>query len=180
MKQFILILLLISSFTLTAQQREISMNDTELRREVSMNDTEGKVENGVYRYYVRGENKPFTGILYGKYPNGQWLSRQEYVDGVGQGTWINYYDNGNLKEVGTYEQNKVEGKIKKYYRNGQLQAEGTYREWRIRVGEWKYYDEKGKLIKTVNHGTKGDFRDVKAYYESGQITKAYYEKLMKS
>ena len=78
---------------------------------------------------------------------------------------INYYENGNFKEVGTYEQNKVEGAIKKYYENGQLKSEGTYREWRIRIGEWKYYNSEGEWKETINHGKKGDFRDVEYYYK---------------
>lgn len=163
-----------------AQQEELSMKDAEIRQEISMGETEGKVVDGVYRYYKKGEKKPFTGILYATYPSGNMLSRQEFVNGIGQGTWINYYENGNFKEVGTYEQNRVEGAIKKYYENGQLKSEGTYREWRIRVGEWKYYNEKGELTKTINHGKKGDFRDVEYYYKNGDISKSFYEKLKKS
>jgi len=180
MKYFLVFSLVMMSFITIAQQRELSMNETELSRELSMNETTAKTIDGVYRYYAKGESKPFTGILYAKYPNGQFISRQEYVDGVGQGFLINYYENGNLKEVGNYEQNRVEGAIKKYYENGNLKAEGTYRDWRIRVGEWKYYNEKGEFIKTVNHGKKGDYRDVKAFYESGNISKKYYEKLLKN
>lgn len=180
MKYFVLFLLLTIGLTTFAQQEELSMNDAEVRQEVSMGETEGKIVNGVYKYYKKGEDKPFTGILYATYPSGKILSRQEFVDGVGQGTWINYYENGNFKEVGTYEQNKVEGAIKKYYENGQLKSEGTYREWRIRVGEWKYYSTKGELTKTVNHGKKGDFRDVESYYKNGDISKSFYDKLKNS
>ena len=179
MKYALIGILLLNSWSVFSQ-RELSMNDTELRRELPMSETTGKVEDGLYKYYAKGESKPFTGILYGKYPNGEWLTRQEYVDGVGQGSWINYYDNGNFKEVGNYEQNRVEGSIKKYYRNGQLKSEGTYREWRIRIGEWKYYNEAGKLIETVNHGKKGDYRDVEFYYKNGSISKTFYEKLRKN
>ena len=44
-------------------------------------------------YYNMGSNTPFTGILYGKYVNGNYQTKQEYVDGVG---------NGNVKFKGLY------------------------------------------------------------------------------
>lgn len=179
-KLTVLIALIYCGHFASAQNRELSMSETLQRRELAMAETTGKTQNGQYLYYAKGEKKPYTGILYGKYPNGQWLSRQEYVDGIGQGSWINYYDNGNLKEVGLYNQNRVEGAIKKYYSNGQLESEGTYREWRIRVGVWNYYNEKGVLVETVDHGDKGDYRDVKAMYTSDEISKRYYDYLLKN
>ena len=100
---------------LTFSQNIRSMSDVESRKEAAMSEVTGKTSGGVYRYYLKGESAPFTGILYARYDNGNYASWQEYVDGVGEGTWINYYQNGNYKEVGTYRQNRVEGPIKKYH-----------------------------------------------------------------
>ncbi len=147
---------------------------------ISMSAAEGKYVDGTYRYFAKGADKPYTGVLYAKYPNGNYQSYQDFQDGIGQGTWINYYENGNYKEIGTYQQNKVKGPIKKYHPNGKLAAEGNYREWRIRVGEWKYYDQKGNLIKTENYGKIGDFRDVEGYYQRGEISKRWYEQIISS
>jgi antitoxin component YwqK of YwqJK toxin-antitoxin module len=153
------------------------MTKTEGRQEVSMSAVTGKNSDGAYRYYARGESEPFTGILYSKFPNGQYDSWQEYVDGVGQGTWINYYENGNYREVGTYEQNRVEGPIKKYHPNGVLQAEGTYKDWRIRIGVWKYYDEEGQLLDSVDYGEKGSIEEVKEFFERGEISASWYARI---
>lgn len=103
-------------------QREVSMQEVEGKRELSMGETKGMRSDGVYRYYAKGESQAFTGILYAKYENGNYLSRQEFVEGVGQGKWINYFENGNIKEIGHYNQNLVEGPIEKYYANGKLKA----------------------------------------------------------
>jgi antitoxin component YwqK of YwqJK toxin-antitoxin module len=156
-----------------------SMSDVESRKEAAMSEVTGKTSAGVYRYYMKGESEPFTGVLYARHDNGNYASWQEYVDGVGQGTWINYYRNGNYKEVGTYRQNRVEGPIKKYYEDGTLKAEGTYKDWRVRVGKWKYYDEKGQLTKIEDYGKKGSLQDVNAYYERGEISYAWYASILK-
>lgn len=115
-------------------QKSISMADTETRREISMEDASGKSSEGIYRYYAKGDNKPFTGILFAKYANGNYSTWQEFEDGVGQGKWINYYENGNYKEVGYYNNNLVEGPIKKYYEDGNLKSEGNYKDWRVKIG----------------------------------------------
>lgn len=158
----------------------IAQIDTSNQEMVSMADTYQERKDGAYRYFKKGEEKPYDGVLFGKYANGNYLSVQEFKNGLGEGTWINYYENGNLKEVGTYQKNKVAGPIQKFYPSGKLQAKGTYREWRIRVGEWIYYDEKGNEIKRENYGKKGDFRDVEDYYKRGDISKSWYEQILKN
>lgn len=159
-------------------QRTLSMAEVEGRQELSMSEVVGRTSAGVYRYYASGETVPFTGVLYAKHPNGKFSSWQEYVDGVGQGQWINYYENGNYQEIGNYEQNRVEGPIKKFHPNGMIQAEGTYKEWRIRIGVWKYYDTDGKLLRSENYGEKGSITEVKAYYERGDIPYRWYARIL--
>lgn len=170
-KHLTLALVLITS-TIAAQTK-ISAD-----RELTMGQVTGSSADGTYRYYKPGESKPFTGILYARYDNGNYKSRQEYVEGIGQGTWINYWENGNLKEVGTYNQNRVEGPIKKYYETGKLKTEGTYKDWRIRVGKWKYYDESGSLTLEQDYGQKGDLRDVEEFYKNGEISKSRYQQIV--
>jgi len=158
--------------SLQAQPTQISADE-----EISMSQANASAKDGTYRYYKNGENKGFTGILYTKYDNGNYLTRQEYKSGLGEGTWINYWPNGNLKEVGTYQKNKVEGPIKKYNQNGNLIAKGHYIDWRIRVGLWSYYDDDGNLVKTEDYGSEGDFRDVEDYYDRGEISTYRYNQL---
>ena len=176
-KLFLLLLLL--SFNSTGfAQKTVSMSETETKREVSMSSATGKTTDGIYKYYAKGDDKPFTGILYAKYPNGNYSSWQEYVDGIGQGKWINYYENGNYKEIGNYNNSLVEGPIKKYYEDGALKAEGNYKDWRIKIGEWEYYDQNGNLESTINYGEKGSFEEVKEYYERGEISYSWYSEIL--
>lgn len=176
----LLLLTAFLSFPLIAfSQTKRSMEEVTLRQERSMADVEGRSSQGVYRYYALGETKPYTGVLFANHPNGKLASWQEYVDGVGQGKWINYYDNGNIEEEGEYHQNRVEGYIKKYYRNGNLRAVGQYKDWRVMIGPWKYYNEDGTFKKTKDYGDKGSIAEVQAYYDSGEISKQWYEAILK-
>lgn len=164
--------------TIGYAQKTISMSQTVTKQEVSMSNATGKRINGIYKYYAKGDDKPFTGVLFAKYPNGNYSSWQEYVDGVGQGKWINYYENGNYKEIGYYNNNLVEGPIKKYYENGILKAEGMYKDWRIKIGQWKYFDNNGKLKSTIDYGEKGSIEEVKQYYEKGEISFSWYSDIL--
>ncbi len=119
-KCVVIVVLMITGSLAGIAQVAVSMQDVETRREVAMANADGKSTDGIYRYYAKGDDKPFTGVLFAKYANGNYSSWQEYKDGIGQGKWINYYENGNYKEVGNYEQNRVEGPIRKYYEDGQL------------------------------------------------------------
>ena len=154
------------------------METVEARQEISMSDAEGKSQDGIYRYYKKGESKPFTGILFSKHSNGQIDSWQEYVDGVGQGKWINYYDNGNFREVGNYEQNRVEGPISKFYPDGTLKAKGNYKDWRIKIGKWEYFDTSGNLASTIDYGKKGSIEEVKEFYDRGDISYSWYKSIL--
>jgi antitoxin component YwqK of YwqJK toxin-antitoxin module len=172
---FLTILFTINNFA----QQMLPMSNTETKKEVSMTDATGKTTNGVYKYYAKGDDKPFTGILFAKYKNGNYESWQEFENGVGQGKWINYYENGNYKEIGNYNNNLVEGSIQKFYKNGILKSKGTYKNWRIKIGEWKYYSEDGSLNNTIDYGKKGNIEEVKAYYKRGEISYQWYSSILK-
>jgi antitoxin component YwqK of YwqJK toxin-antitoxin module len=141
-------LVMITVSMLILQTTMMAQIDTLKQEMVSMNDTYQKPYKVGGVYYKTNETAPFTGVLFGKYTNGKYLSIQEYKNGIGNGTWINYYPNGKLKEVGTYKDNRVEGPIKQYYENGNLKAEGSYAHWRKKVGNWKFYDQDGNLLRS--------------------------------
>ena len=160
-------------------QKSLSMSEVEGRREISMAEVDANSTSGTYRYYAKGESEPFTGILFGRHDNGQLASWQEYVNGVGQGKWINYYENGNKKEEGNYNQNRVEGPIKKFYEDGSLMAQGTYKDWRVKVGKWTYYKPDGSLETVKDYGQKGSIEEVQQYYDRGEISYSWYSSILK-
>lgn len=107
------------------------------------------------------------------------------------GEWRYYYLSGKLKAIGFYKKGKKNGVFKTYneedgtlfleqyyttgleddlircvfyYKNGNVEKEGTAYErnnWEI-TGEWKYYDEQGKL-KRIEIFDKNDLLETKEF-----------------
>jgi antitoxin component YwqK of YwqJK toxin-antitoxin module len=59
-------------------------------------------------------------------------------------------ENGQLWQIGKYENGKQTGEWKEYYENGQVKGIGIYESGKLK-GEWKSYDEHGNLIRTDKH-----------------------------
>ena len=62
-----------------------------------------------------------------------------------------YYENGNIKKVYKYKNGNSHGKCFEYYENGQLAMEFENFEGK-QVGLWKWWNEKGELIKEKDYG----------------------------
>ena len=62
-------------------------------------------------------------------------------------TLTKYNEDGKITLIASYNNGIVDGTFKKFYENGILMEEGTYKMMK-KVGLWKYYDEAGNLIKT--------------------------------
>lgn len=118
---------------------------------VAMSDTYQKAYKQGSVYYELGTNKPFTGVLYAKYDNGNYMTMQDYVDGIGNGKWIDFDPYGIKVCEGTYKDNRVEGPITFYYEDGNVKSKGQYLHWKQPIGKWIYYDKKGNVVSTMTY-----------------------------
>lgn len=97
------------------------------------------------------------------YPDGQLKSTVFRMMGIYAGLKTELYENGKLAGWGQYlgelENGQQKGYWMYYYDNGQLKSKGSYQNnfssksrlsWSKKTGEWKYYDENGELVKTEN------------------------------
>lgn len=111
------------------------------------------------------------GIVKKYHSNGKlWYTGKENSDGEEIGVWKEYYKNGVLMELITYNNKGDErhGLYKYYYNNGKLEEEGKYKKGE-KVGEWKEYYEDG-VVRNVGEYKKGEkIGEWKEYYESGKI-----------
>ena len=73
-----------------------------------------------------------------------------YKNGLRDGKWNYWYQNGTLWSEGFFKNGKSDGKRTTYYENGKIRYEGTYKE-ETRIGIWRFYDEQGKLIEEVDY-----------------------------
>ena len=126
----------------------------------------------IEKYY---KNDILSGIYIEYYTTGKLSIFWEYKNGLRCGTWFYFDNNGYLimlfKDFSKNNYSIInEGDGKKYipdykcytityYPNGNIQNEGTLlwsegeapeSDFSVEYGEWKYYDENGKLIKTRN------------------------------
>lgn len=144
MKNKIVIGLCVLCFTICSAQEDLKNLDL-----VAMSDTYQKAYRLGSVYYKTGTDTPFTGVLYGKYDNGNYQTMQEYVDGIGNGKWIDFNPEGIKECEGTYKDNRVEGPVTFFYEDGSVKSKGQYIHWKRPIGLWNYYDKKGNLVHTM-------------------------------
>lgn len=83
------------------------------------------------------------------YKNGQLKSEGNYINNNKDGLWQEYYKNGLLNTRINYKNGKEDGLLEVYHENGKLLMRGSF-EVGKQTGEWNYYDESGTLTKTEN------------------------------
>lgn len=61
-----------------------------------------------------------------------------FVDGKRDGNFAEYYNTGELREVGKYKNGRRVGNWKEYYKNGKIRKKGRYNKG-DKVGIWKVF-----------------------------------------
>ncbi len=116
---------------------------------------------------------------------------QNKVDknGLKQGHWVKYYDNGKVMYDGNFSKGKPVGEFVRYYSNGKLKlkqnfdvnSDRVYTEMyrdngkilskgyfknEKRVGEWTTYSQKGEVIQVDNYSEVGLLDGVSTVYDA--------------
>ena len=140
-------------------------------------------------FYEKSSEIPFTGMVSG-------LEIGNFVNGLKEGEWVEYHQNGNVSKVANYINGKTEGYYVRWHENGQLRldmyhkngmAHGLYvyynEDGRVIIsGEWKQNQQVGhwiKLNEDLNEWTHGEFEfdspryTETTFYPSGQIQDRY-------
>ena len=134
----------------------------------------GLLENKDGVYYLRNENKPFSGPVFSieGYPSG---STGFILNGKFNGDFISTFGDGQLRSLDTYENGSRSGKFEYYYSNGQLSSQGVFVKDKLdgKVESYNYegnptsilsYDN-GLIISATNY----------TYFENGNLS--YIENL---
>ena len=74
----------------------------------------------------------------------------EVVDGIKNGSFKTFYQNGNLEMKGQIENNKNTGKWSYYFEDGTLESEGNFEDDLVE-GKWVWYYPSGKLKETADY-----------------------------
>jgi antitoxin component YwqK of YwqJK toxin-antitoxin module len=103
------------------------------------------------------------------YADNQKVEDGIYVDGKKKGIWREYYANGNLKSVITYENNFPNGYVIMYHENGKIKEEGNWKNRRW-IGAYKFYHENGQVAYDFNYADNGKrVGSQKYFYENGEL-----------
>ena len=101
-------------------------------------------------YYKKFTDVPFTGEL------GEGWARGAIKNGLRDGLWVGYWDNGRVVFKGAFKDGRQEGPWVEYYESGQLRFKGAWKNDK-RHGPWVYYYENG----TKNESLSGTYRNGK-------------------
>jgi len=73
-------------------------------------------------YYKKFSDIPFTGKI-----ESRKIGTGNYKNGKREGSWIGYYDNGQLMYKGNWKNGKREGSWVSYWNSGKLKDKGIYK-----------------------------------------------------
>ena len=108
------------------------------------------VTNGLV--YKKFTDVPFTGKTTGQIQG-------TFKDGVADGPWFEYRDNGRLWKKGNYKNGKKDGPWVVYYEDGQLHEKGDWKDGKME-GPWVVYNGYGtvdeRFTGTYKNGVKVD------------------------
>ena len=68
-----------------------------------------------------------------------------YKNGLKNGEFKKFFQDGKLMTEGTYKNDSLEGEFTLYYHNGKIELKGWYKAGR-ETGNWQYYDENGNPV----------------------------------
>ncbi|MBT5771398.1 MAG: hypothetical protein HOI08_01170 [Flavobacteriaceae bacterium] len=87
----------------------------------------------------------FSGECFTLFPDTNQISEiRRFKDGVKNGKWVMFFENGEIYYIGTAKEGKIEGPFEGYYENGALADKGLMKQGR-KHGLWKVYTRSGDL-----------------------------------
>jgi antitoxin component YwqK of YwqJK toxin-antitoxin module len=115
------------------------------------------------------EQNQRSGVWEEYYEDGSVKETGSYVEGEKDGLWKAYYPGGNLKHEITYESGAARGPARFYYQDGTLWEEGYWNEthW---VGEYNLYHANGQKFYEWQYNDQGRRTgEQKYYHQNGQL-----------
>jgi len=98
-------------------------------------------------YYKKFSDVPFTGKTTGQ-------EQGSFKNGKKDGSWIEYWDNGQLNYKGDFKNGNLDGSYISYWDNGQLLTKGNWKNGK-EEGYWVYYNKDG----TINIKKTGTYKN---------------------
>lgn len=126
----------------------------------------GEVPQGVRREYDE-TGKITAGYVFHKGSMvGEGIIDEE---GIKDGPWKEYYDDGTLRSAGSYDKGNRIGEWKFYYENGKIEEQGRYNKKGNPDGTWQWYYDDGTLRREESFIAGLEDGDYSEYDETGKL-----------
>lgn len=89
-----------------------------------------------------------------KYPDGKPRIKGNMRDHKRHGMWTSYFPDGRPQSFKGFVNGELHGTTVVYHPNGTTYYSGEYRKG-LQVGEWRFFDDKGTLVRTVTYDASG-------------------------
>lgn len=106
------------------------------------------------------------------FPNGKVSRKYQMVNGLFEGEYTKYNDDGSVRSRTIYSEDNAIGKDQDYYKNGQLKSEQTF-SFGLLHGETLNYYPNGKLKSRKQYVNNSLHGEVELYNSSGTLVKKY-------
>jgi antitoxin component YwqK of YwqJK toxin-antitoxin module len=122
-------------------------------------DNEGNLFSGVITAMnnnVKSEMEVKAGVISGKadyyYANGRLMESGMMVNGLKDGQWTRFAENGFTSAIGFYSVGKKSGTWTVFDETGKKRMEMNYNNTGEKTGTWTSWDEKGIVSNTKTYG----------------------------
>jgi len=131
--------------------------------------------------YAPNDNKPYTGNVFNFYENGIEELNGRYRNGIKNGKWTWWNEDGGTDSTGSYKNGLMNGKWTYYHENGQIHGQGRFMDGdggnpsessgipsNGRHGRWTFWHENGQKSEEKTY-KKGKQNGLATYwYSNGQ------------
>ena len=104
---------------------------------------DGEVIGGRHKGFIQNGKKEGSWLTY--FENGQLKEKSNFIEGAKDGLEVRYFKNGILSANINFKNGIRDGSWITYYTNGQLYYEGNYKNGE-RDGSWVFYFDNGQLM----------------------------------
>jgi antitoxin component YwqK of YwqJK toxin-antitoxin module len=131
-----------------------------------------KDDSAKYQRDINDFNKkahpPENGLFANHFENGQLKERGTYNEGQKDGLWETWFDNGQKEDSATYKNGELIGKRLMWFKNGQLQLESYWSEKHDRIGIWTRHFANGQTESIGGFDENGELHGKNMqFYENG-------------
>ncbi|MFC1856999.1 choice-of-anchor D domain-containing protein [Thermodesulfobacteriota bacterium] len=99
--------------------------------------------------------------------NGKMWKRTEYIDGILNGEYSEWYQNGQLREHGPYKDGEKHGLWKEWHDNGQKKYQGQFKHGEKTGTHMSWWDDGTLEYQWTYYGTYHTFKDYRIWHEFG-------------